>query len=122
MRLDWNKRVRFVALGSPEAERVLGHLGLERFESSHVLRPDGVLESGGDSALTLLSLLPLTAPLAWVWRLVPGHRQLTERAYRWVAENRYRFSPNATCGMRKPAELSQDDAGAQRSLKGGFEP
>lgn len=85
---------------------MLDHLPMEeRYESSHLLRPDGVVESAGASALALLSLLPLTAPLAWLLRLLPGHRRLVERLYRWVANNRYRFSPNATCGMTRPPEL-----------------
>lgn len=95
-----------MALGSSEAQEVLGHIDIEeRFESSHILRPDGVLESAGASALTLFSLFPLTAPFVWLVRLIPGHRRFIERGYRWVADNRHRFDENATCGMTKPPEL-----------------
>lgn len=98
--------MRFVALGSPEANETLAHLSWEeQFESSHIVGPDGVVESAGASALTLFSLLPLTAPFVWLFRLLPGHRSLAERGYKWVADNRYKFTPNATCGMKKPSEL-----------------
>jgi predicted DCC family thiol-disulfide oxidoreductase YuxK len=38
--------------------------------------------------MALASLLPLTAPLVWLFRLLPYHRRLADRAYRWVADHR----------------------------------
>ena len=106
MRLDFKKRVRFVALASSEADRVLGDLDPEaRYSSSHLLKPDGTLESGGASALSLAKLLPLTAPFAYLFSCLPFHRALIEKLYRWVADNRHRFDPEASCGMQRPAEL-----------------
>lgn len=106
MRLDFRKRVRFVALASSEADRVLGHLDPEiRYTSSHLLKPDGTLESGGASALSLGKLLPLTAPFAWLFCCLPYHRQIAERLYRWVADNRHRFDPESSCGLERPPEL-----------------
>ncbi len=106
MRLDTRKRVRFVALASSEADRVLGDLDPEtRYSSSHLLKPDGTLESGGASALSLAKLLPLTAPVAWLFCCLPFHSYLAEKLYRWVADNRHRFDPEASCGLERPSEL-----------------
>lgn len=87
--LDWGNKVTFLPLDSPAAEIDLGHLSLqERMESSHLVTADGEVHSRGEGALGLAQLLPLLAPLVFVFRLLPYSRPLADRAYRWVASHR----------------------------------
>lgn len=87
--LDWSKRVLFLPLLSEPADIDLGHLSLEeRMASSHLVAPDDRVFSGGAGILELASLLPLTAPLVFLFRLLPRHKALAERLYRLVSSNR----------------------------------
>lgn len=98
-----------MAIGSPKADRYLGELDLDaQWASSHFVGPDGQVLSAGRSAMALFSQLPLFAPFVWLFRLLPGHLALVERLYRYVADNRYRFSPDSTCGMERPAALNEE--------------
>ena len=88
-RLDWARKITFVPLGSDAAEIDLAHLSpLERMQSSHRVPPDGRVLSRGDGIMALAEKLPLTAPLVFLFRLLPGHRALADLAYGWVAGHR----------------------------------
>ena len=87
--LDWSRRVSFVPLQSEAAEIDLAHLSYdERMESSHMVTPDGRVHSRGEGALALAQLLPLTAPLVFLFRLLPYNRVIADRAYGWVSSHR----------------------------------
>ena len=87
--LDWGRKVTFVPLQSDAAEIDLGHLSYdERMASSHLVTPEGRVYSRGEGALRLAALLPPTAPLVFLFRLLPGHLTLANRLYDWVANHR----------------------------------
>lgn len=87
--LDWKGLVTFVPLQSEAADIDLGHLSYEeKMASSHLVDPLGRVSSRGEGILGLAGLLPLTSPLAFVFRLLPGHQKLADVAYGWVASHR----------------------------------
>jgi predicted DCC family thiol-disulfide oxidoreductase YuxK len=87
--LDWSNKITFVPLQSEVAAIDLGHLTHEqRMASSHLVTPDGKVYSRGEGVLQLGSLLPLIAPLVFLFRLLPYHSQIADRAYGWVASHR----------------------------------
>jgi predicted DCC family thiol-disulfide oxidoreductase YuxK len=88
--LDRNRRLRPVALGTPEADELLADLTPEqRAASWHLIAPDGRRASGGPAAAPLLRLLPAGHAPAAVLERMP---RTTERAYRWVADHRSTLS------------------------------
>jgi predicted DCC family thiol-disulfide oxidoreductase YuxK len=87
--LDRRQVLRPVALGTPEADRLLADLTPEqRAASWHLVAPDRRRWSAGGAAPPLLRLLPGgRAPAALLERMP----QITERAYRLVADHRSWF-------------------------------
>ena len=90
LRLDRDRHLRPVALGTPAADELLAGLTEdERNASWHLVSPDGERWSAGAAAAPLLRLLPRgQAPSALVAKIP----RLTDRAYRFVAEHRSKFS------------------------------
>jgi predicted DCC family thiol-disulfide oxidoreductase YuxK len=87
--LDWTRKLTFVPLQSDAAEIDLGHLTYdERMASSHLVTPEGRVHSRGEGVLEIGRLLPLIAPLVFLFRLLPHHRLMADRAYGWVASHR----------------------------------
>src|SRR5207253_393836 len=83
--LDRERRLRPVALGTPEADDLLSDLHPEeRAASWHLVAPDGRRASGGAAAAPLLRLLPGGRAPAAILARAPG---TTDRAYRWVADH-----------------------------------
>jgi predicted DCC family thiol-disulfide oxidoreductase YuxK len=83
---DLGGELRPVALGSPEADRLLAELPeAERMASWHLVEPSGEVSSAGAGFAPLLSRLPAGWPLALVARTFPDEAEL---AYRLVANNR----------------------------------
>ena len=90
LRADRDRRLRPLAIGSAEADRLLGDLTpAQRERSWHLVDPDGHRESAGAAAPPLLRLLPGGAVPAAALARVPG---FTEGAYAWVADHRSTFS------------------------------
>ncbi len=86
MRFDRRGRLRALPIQSGEGQRLLADLDPAlRLDSWHLIGPGGERHSAGAAAAPLARLLPLGAPFAFLFALLPG---LTERAYRWVAGNR----------------------------------
>jgi predicted DCC family thiol-disulfide oxidoreductase YuxK len=86
LRADSARRLRPLALGAPEADRLLADLSVEQRNASwHLVDPAGRRTSAGAAAPPLLRLLPHGALPAALLARVPG---TTERAYRFVAEHR----------------------------------
>jgi predicted DCC family thiol-disulfide oxidoreductase YuxK len=90
LRHDTEHRLLPVALGTPEADELLGDLTpAERNASWHLVSPTGERESAGAAAPALFRLLRGgRAPAAVLASIQP----VTDRAYRWVADNRTQLS------------------------------
>jgi predicted DCC family thiol-disulfide oxidoreductase YuxK len=83
---DRNRRLRPVAIQSPEGQELLAGVGEDqRLASWHLVGPDGVVRSAGAGAGPLARLLPGGRPLAAAFERFP---RATDRAYRWVAGHR----------------------------------
>jgi predicted DCC family thiol-disulfide oxidoreductase YuxK len=109
--LDWRSMVTFVPLDSDAANIDLGHMSWEeRMSSSHLVSPEGRVLSRGEGALALAALLPLTAPLVFIFRLLPYHAKIADRAYGWVSAHRG-VPYGGTCKV----SFGQDQPGAGES-------
>jgi predicted DCC family thiol-disulfide oxidoreductase YuxK len=86
--LSWDRRgvLEILALGSPEADRLLADLTPEQRNSSwHLVDESGRRNSAGAALAPVLTLLPGgRVPAALVARMP----HLTERGYRWVVDHR----------------------------------
>jgi predicted DCC family thiol-disulfide oxidoreductase YuxK len=63
--------------------------------------PQGGVYAGAEAFVQALGHKPL-----WKWTYayyVPGIRQISEAAYRWIARNRFRFGRSATCNLSGPS-------------------
>ncbi len=86
LRADRRRRLRPVALQTPEADALLADLTPEqRMASWHLISPAGRRESAGAALPTAVWLLPGGQLPA---RALAGVPAVNERAYRWVAEHR----------------------------------
>lgn len=86
LKRDRDRRLRPVPLQAPEADRLLpGMSDATKRASWHLVSPDGRVWSAGAAAAPMARLLPRGAPIA---RLAETFPRLTERLYRWVADNR----------------------------------
>jgi predicted DCC family thiol-disulfide oxidoreductase YuxK len=87
---DRRERLRPLELQSEEADRLLADLKPEeRMRSWHLVAPDGRRWSAGYAAPPLVRLLPAGGLPAAALAAAP---ELTDRAYRWVADHRSTFS------------------------------
>jgi predicted DCC family thiol-disulfide oxidoreductase YuxK len=89
LRLDRNRRLRLIAIQSPEGERLLAGVAPElRLASAHLIDGDGQLFSGGEAAAPIAAALPSIA------RAAPLLRRLARpvnAGYNLVAANREQF-------------------------------
>jgi predicted DCC family thiol-disulfide oxidoreductase YuxK len=91
LRADREHRLRPLALGTPEADRLLAGMPREeQFASWHLVDPDGRLTSAGAGLPDVLRALPAGQLPAGVLAQIPT---LTERGYRWVADHRTTLGP-----------------------------
>jgi predicted DCC family thiol-disulfide oxidoreductase YuxK len=107
--LAWDRRreLRPVAIQSDEADGLLGGMpNQERLSSWHLIDGGGSVRSAGAAFPGLLRLLPGGAPLAALTARAP---RATERAYRWVAENRSRWGKLVTDGAKRRADRRIDE-------------
>ncbi len=91
--LDWFKRIEFLDLHQPETlhqrfpqisyEAAMGQM--------HLIAPDGSILAGFPAVKHMLKVLPLTFPV-WLLLNLPGMDFLGNRAYRFIARNRYRIN------------------------------
>lgn len=100
---DRRRRLRPLALGTPEADELLFDFPAEqRAASWHLISPHGSRQSAGAAAPTLLALVPGgRAPAALLAR-APA---LTDRAYDWVASNRSTLSRWLTSRAKRRATV-----------------
>ncbi|MDQ2897811.1 MAG: DCC1-like thiol-disulfide oxidoreductase family protein [Actinomycetota bacterium] len=91
LRADRDHRLRPLALGTPEADRLLASMPRdEQLASWHLIDPSGRLTSAGAGLPTVLRTLPAGRLPADVLARMPA---MTERGYRWVAGHRTTFGP-----------------------------
>jgi predicted DCC family thiol-disulfide oxidoreductase YuxK len=89
LKADRRRVLRPLALGTPEAERLLADLAPAEWAASwHLVDQYGARASAGAALAPALALLPGGAGLAAILRRVPG---LTEWGYGLVAGNRGRL-------------------------------
>lgn len=89
--VDRDHRLRPLALGTPEADRLLeGMPQAEQFASWHLVDPSGRVKSAGAGLPTLLRTLPAGHFPADLLARMPT---VTERGYRWVANHRTTLGP-----------------------------
>lgn len=111
MALDWSNRVDFLPLLSDPADVDLGHMALdERMASSHLVDSGGRIYSAGEGILKLGSLLPLTAPFVFLFRLLPKHHVIAEKLYQMVASHR-----GVPYGGSCQVDFGEESAGAKPS-------
>lgn len=89
MAWDRHEHIRAVPLQAPEAVALLPKMSEEQRMDSWHLVAGGRVYSAGEAAAPLMRLLPAGTPVASLFATFPG---ATERAYRWVANNRNRLS------------------------------
>jgi predicted DCC family thiol-disulfide oxidoreductase YuxK len=102
--LAWDRRrsLRPVAIQSEEAGRLLAGMSAdERLASWHLVDGDGTVRSAGAAFPELFRLLPGGGPLAALTSRIP---RATDRAYRWVADNRSRWGKLVTDGSKGRAD------------------
>jgi predicted DCC family thiol-disulfide oxidoreductase YuxK len=115
LRWDRRRRLRPIAIESPEGDRELGDLGEARLESWHLVR-DGERWSGGQALAPLLEELPGgrllgAAARRLEWLLVP--------AYRWVAEHRDRLAKLVPASSRRRADSLVGERAARLDANAG---
>ena len=102
--LAWDRHhaVRPLALGTPEANRLLADVpAAERPRSWHLVNEGGTVHSAGAGFEPLFSLLPGAGPLAALAARMPG---ATERGYRFVSGNRSIWGKFVTDGAKRRAD------------------
>jgi predicted DCC family thiol-disulfide oxidoreductase YuxK len=62
----------------------------------HFVRPEGTIAKGHQAVREVLRVIPRYRWLALFWTL-PGFDFVADRAYKWVAKNRYRWNRSVTC-------------------------
>jgi predicted DCC family thiol-disulfide oxidoreductase YuxK len=111
LRADRHRRLRPLALGTPEADELLADLTPEQRSASwHLVSPDGRRASAGAGLPAVLVLLPGGRVPASVLARQPG---VTERGYRWVADHRSKLSRVLPRSAKRRATRLIDDRGAQ---------
>ena len=101
LRADRRRRLRPLALGTPQADELLADLTPEqRAASWHLVSPDGQRASAGGGLPAVLALLPAGRLPA---SLLSRQPDLTERGYRWVADHRSTLSRWLPSGAKRRA-------------------
>jgi predicted DCC family thiol-disulfide oxidoreductase YuxK len=99
---DRHRAVRPVALGTPEANRLLADVpSAERPRSWHLVDEGGTVYSAGAGFSPLFRLLPGAGPFAAVAAKFP---RATESGYRFVSGNRSIWGKLVTDGAKRRAD------------------
>ena len=100
---DRKRRLRPVAIQSDEGAGLLAEIPEdERLRSAHAALPGQPgLVSGGAAAGSVLRLLPAGAAIGTLAELLP---RITDRGYRWVADNRVQLSRFVPLALKDRAD------------------
>jgi predicted DCC family thiol-disulfide oxidoreductase YuxK len=103
LRADTGRRLRPLALHTPEADHLLADLTpAQRDASWHLVDPSGHRQSAGAATPPLLRLLPGGAAPAALLAVAPA---ATERGYRLVADNRSVLGPLIPGPIKRRASM-----------------
>jgi predicted DCC family thiol-disulfide oxidoreductase YuxK len=94
----WDRRGRIACLpfDHPAAAHALPDVPRRELEEAIVfVTPEGTRHRGADAVPRILALLPLLAPLRFLFAL-PGAREAARRVYRWVAGHRHELGCRLT--------------------------
>ncbi|NJK91289.1 MAG: DUF393 domain-containing protein [Blastochloris sp.] len=87
LKLFLGQRLRF--LSSQSCAQDFSEITAEQFaQSVHFIGTDGQRSSAAQAIFQALSLRWESRPLLWAYRWIPFFADLTEKVYRWVAQNR----------------------------------
>lgn len=104
LKRDRRQRYRFAAMQTPAGRRLLQAHGLDPDDPlSFLLVEDGIARTDSDAIVAVLAGLGGPWRVASALRWAP--RALRDRAYRWLARNRYRwFGKKALCYLPTPEQ------------------
>ncbi len=104
LKRDRRQRYRFAAMQTPAGRRLLQAHGLDPDDPlSFLLVEDGIARTNSDAIVAVLAGLGGPWRVASALRWAP--RALRDRAYRWLARNRYRwFGKKALCYLPTPEQ------------------
>ncbi len=104
LKRDRRQRYRFAAMQTPAGRRLLQAHGLDPDDPlSFLLVEDGIARTDSDAIVAVLAGLGGPWRVASALRWAP--RALRDRAYRWLARNRYRwFGKKASCYLPTPEQ------------------
>jgi len=103
LKRDREKRFRFASLQSEAGQKLKHKFNLPPETDSIIFVHNGKFHIESEAALEIARLLPYPWKLARVFKIVP--RTLRDKAYRWIARNRYRwFGKRETCRLPTPEE------------------
>lgn len=107
LRFDRRGRYRFAAMQGARGRALLLAHGLDPDDPlSFLLVEDGVAYTDTDAIVRVVSGLGGVWKLAGITRWLPG--SLRDRAYRWLARNRYRwFGRNDSCYLPTPQQRAR---------------
>ena len=96
-RFDEEGALEVLSLHEPEvAARFPGVRREDVLQEMHFVRPDGTIAKGHAAVREVLKAIPRYRWLALFWSL-PGFQFVADKAYKWVAKNRYLFNKKVTC-------------------------
>ncbi|WP_313251886.1 thiol-disulfide oxidoreductase DCC family protein [Stenotrophomonas sp.] len=107
LRFDRRGRYRFAAMQGARGRALLLAHGLDPDDPlSFLLVEDGMAYTDTDAIVRVVSGLGGVWKLAGITRWLPG--SLRDRAYRWLARNRYRwFGRNDSCYLPTPQQRAR---------------
>lgn len=90
-KLDWFRRIQWVPIQEAEGNDDFSFLkGRDIYDRIQMLSSKGRLYAGFYTVRKLLTVLPLTFPVSWIFYL-PYMDKVLAPLYMWVSKNRYHW-------------------------------
>ena len=100
-RWDARNEVELIPFQAPDVARRFPWIPPASFaKAMQLVGPDRATWEGARAVEQLLTVLPRGRWIAWIFR-VPLVRRIADRAYRWVARNRYRLGCGQHCSVER---------------------